>query len=277
MKVSEPIAYYMSYVCDVDMAEEMEERLVAVEAKLQLVHKLVEDQRDTIERILRRLSGGVLRMQHLRSGSQRGSRGDGREGPGGAGAEGREARESGESGESGESDDCSDGESESDTTGGRSDSSLSPSECLRWHIFTAMDYSLEELTNVVVQLYHGRNVAGFANFISSALLSAELHLLLGTSNSPNASNNSSMADVEAVGAILTKNTPVGRKVVLELHSGLDVLPLIADRYEEMLDDEYLTYAEIASGPLEDELRGLGVENVRDVGLALDWERGLAAY
>jgi hypothetical protein len=125
----------------------------------------------------------------------------------------------------------------------------------QWKVVSTRDTSISQLTAVVVGLYHGRNVEGFTSFVSSTLsCSTSAHLLLP---------NKTCQPDRVLAAILVKRMPTGQRIVLELHSSLQYLPLVADRYMELFENGDNVFAEIGSGPLEDELRESGEQCVTD--------------
>lgn len=125
----------------------------------------------------------------------------------------------------------------------------------QWKVVSTHDTPISQLTAVIVGLYHGRNVEGFANFVSSTLAcSTTAHILLPNKTCPSE---------RVLAAILVKRMPTGQRIVLELHSSLQYIPLVADRYMELFESGDSVFAEIGSGPLEDELRESGERCITD--------------
>ena len=133
--------------------------------------------------------------------------------------------------------------------------SLCPPEKQIWIVCSSNDADIEQLTAHVIALYTGRNIQGFAAFIASCCsTSAQVHFLVDEDN-PDPAN--------ARASVIIKENPIGKKIVLELHSSSHEIPLVADHYMDLFSDkEECVFAEVGTGSLDDELRRSGCQPVK---------------
>lgn len=125
-----------------------------------------------------------------------------------------------------------------------------------WTLIEAGHADLTELTAQIISLYFGKSIEGFANFIATSLRSADTHLLTSRRRRRRGNNN-------LLAVILVRPTPLGKRIVLELHASADVIPAVADKYIDLFSGETSTFAEVSAGALEDELLDAGMTNVTD--------------